>query len=444
MTIALTDPTNGYYTSKTISTKDEDDLFNDEIDDANMKEISLNGDTSAIIGKHGDFTTAPEISQLFGECMLLFYIFQYRNLLNSPKAVQIVEIGPGKGTLMADVLSTACSSFPDFANALADGGGVHLVEVSPDMRKKQRDLLNNLNGTLEGYQLVFMDGQDKEQNTKNLQKEKKIIRIHWHDALSFVPATDATGSNIPHFILCQEFVDALPIHSFQKHSDGSWRERMVDVDINPDADNINDPISSEDIDVMLQALPNQQKKPRLRFVLSKDTTPALDALLKISHEQKQNAAVGDVIEVCPMGLMLAQDISERLSQCKGASLLIDYGTEFGNGDTLRGFLNHKQVHPLSLSGRVDVTADVTFGALRQEAEKVNGVKCFGPTTQGEFLNKMGAVERVMALIDDDETTDEQAEELYVGLERLVSYEEMGERYKILSIVSGSNMDAPGF
>ena len=57
---------------------------------------------------------------------------------------------------------------------------------------------------------------------------------------------------------------------------------------------------------------------------------------------------------------------------------------------------------------------------------------------------MGAVERVMALIDNDETTDEQAEELYLGLERLVSFEEMGERYKILGIVSGSKVDAPGF
>lgn len=450
MAMALTDPENGYYTSKVLSPTD-DDLFQDD----DLSDNDASSSTSAIIGKQGDFTTAPEISQLFGECMLLFYIYQYRNSLQSPKAIQLVEIGPGKGTLMADILSNACSSFPDFANALAEGGGVHLVEVSPDMRNKQRDLLMKQNPKLNelGFQVLFdsEDSQDMKSKqskhtkvSKNVETEYKSIRIHWHDALAFVPPTDVHGKNIPHFILCQEFVDALPIHSFQKHSDGSWRERMVDVDILPNSDSVGDSSTLEDANLMLEAMPDQPKKPRLRFVLSKANTPALDSLLKLPPDQEEKAQVGDIIEICPRGLMLIQDISTRISQCKGASLIIDYGTTYGNGDTLRGFYKHKQVHPLTMPGKVDVTADVTFGALKQEVDKMKGVACHGPTTQGEFLNSMGAVERVVALIDKDETTDEQAEELFLGLQRLVSPEEMGERFKVLGVVSGDNEGAPGF
>jgi len=282
---------------------------------------------------------------------------------------------------------------------------------------------------------------------------KKIIRIHWHDDFSMVPSNDIYGKTMPHFILCQEFLDALPIHAFQKHSDGSWRERMVDVDIvKHDSGTTNNKDNTDEYEtILLQALPNQPKKPRLRFVLSKSNTPAMDTLLKLTPEQKKKAHVGDVIEVCPSALMLVQDISTRLAQCSGASLVIDYGTTYGNGDTLRGFLQHSQVHPLTLPGTVDVTADVVFGSLKREAEKTgskngntNGVTCLGPSTQGQFLSNFGAVERVISLIDKDETTDEQAEELYTGLERLVSPEEMGERYKILGIVSGANVTAPGF
>ena len=465
--MALTDPSHGYYTSKVTSSFLDDDLFNDDVYDIEHDTSS----SSAIIGKYGDFTTAPEISQIFGECMLLFFVYQYRNLLKTPEAIQILEIGPGKGTLMADILVTACKSFHDFADALADGGGVHLIELSPDMRKKQEQILSEWNDKLENYEFVFVKGNSKGENkgrdkdedkdkdkdkddtnqkiqssTNNLSKDTNIkkIRIYWHDALSSVPATNIHGKYIPHFILCQEFYDALPIHSFQKHSDGSWRERMIDVDVKPDKALHNGDTYLKQESILLDALPNQPKKPRLRFVLSKESTPALDTLLKLPPEYEQKTNVGDIIEICPMGLMLTEEISSRISQCQGASLIIDYGTEFGSGDTLRAFYKHEQVHPLTLPGKVDVTADVVFGSIKQEAEKVSNVTCFGPTTQGQFLSGMGAVERVTTLIDDDNTTDEQAEELFIGLERLVSPEAMGERYKILSIVSGTHQKVPGF
>jgi NADH dehydrogenase [ubiquinone] 1 alpha subcomplex assembly factor 7 len=191
-----------------------------------------------------------------------------------------------------------------------------------------------------------------------------------------------------------------------------------------------------------------------------------------------SAPVGSVVEVCPEGMMLAQDIWQRMVTCGGAALIIDYGHDgTGNTDTLRAFHRHKQVHLLSRPGRVDVTADVNFGALKQAIQsaahlyaskpspspqhkehemeqeqeqrpKKIDIEAFGPVTQGHFLARMGAMERVTHLIQKDDTTDQQAEDLFSALERLVLPEQMGERYKVMAICKKRSDDIfsapPGF
>jgi NADH dehydrogenase [ubiquinone] 1 alpha subcomplex assembly factor 7 len=161
------------------------------------------------------------------------------------------------------------------------------------------------------------------------------------------------------------------------------------------------------------------------------------------------------MEVSPESLTLIQDIALRINECYGSALIIDYGNAHGSTDTLRAFSKHEQVHVLSQPGLVDVTADVDFQAmknavnvdyLKRRRKRQDGriddtddnsnkweVEAFGPKTQGGFLSSMGAVERTVQLIENDETTDEQAEDLCTALERLVSVDEMGERFKVLSI-----------
>jgi len=84
---------------------------------------------SAKIGKAGDFITAPEISQMFGELVGIWLIATWEKL-GMPQGVRVVEMGPGKGTLMVDVLR-AMRSFPLFSKALV---GVHMVETSLALR----------------------------------------------------------------------------------------------------------------------------------------------------------------------------------------------------------------------------------------------------------------------------------------------------------------------
>ena len=81
-----------------------------------------------------------------------------------------------------------------------------------------------------------------------------------------------------------------------------------------------------------------------------------------------------------------------------------------------------------------------------DVQDVKSVFAFGPITQGRFLASMGIVERVSSLIEDENTTDDEAEDLYSGLERLLAPEQMGERYKVMAIARKKDaiFAPPGF
>ncbi len=141
-------------------------------------------------GQDGDFTTAPEISQMFGE---IIGLWQANNWLNMgrPETMHLIELGPGRGTLMQDALR-AMKIVP----GLLDAVKLHLVEMSPALRKIQK---------------------------KNLQAYVKPV---WYNRINEVLA--AAGTN-PVFIIANEFFDALPVRQFQKTETG-WHERLVCLD----------------------------------------------------------------------------------------------------------------------------------------------------------------------------------------------------------------------
>lgn len=138
-------------------------------------------------GTAGDFTTSPEISQMFGELLGLWTAAVWRSM-GSPKQLQLVELGPGRGTLMADALRAA-RVMPGFEAALS----VHLVEISPALKARQRDTF---------------DGLDRP--------------LSWHDSLRTVP-------DGPIIIIANEFFDALPVHQAVRQGT-AWHERVVEID----------------------------------------------------------------------------------------------------------------------------------------------------------------------------------------------------------------------
>jgi NADH dehydrogenase [ubiquinone] 1 alpha subcomplex assembly factor 7 len=138
-----------------------------------------------VFGAKGDFITAPEISQTFGEIVGLWCAVTWQ-ALGAPKSFRLIECGPGRGTLMADALRAAARA-PGFR----DAARIHLVERSAKLRAKQRETLK---GEL----------------------------VTWHDELEGVPAGAA-------IVIANEFLDALPVRQWVK-TDRGWIERAVDVD----------------------------------------------------------------------------------------------------------------------------------------------------------------------------------------------------------------------
>jgi SAM-dependent MidA family methyltransferase len=138
------------------------------------------------LGREGDFTTAPEVSQMFGELLGLWAASVWKSI-GSPPMLRLVELGPGRGTMMADVLR-AVRVLPPLYQSLS----IHLVEVNPVLREKQR-------ATLSGAR-----------------------EITWHDNIDDVPEG-------PAIILANEYFDVLPIHQVVRRETG-WHERVVILD----------------------------------------------------------------------------------------------------------------------------------------------------------------------------------------------------------------------
>ena len=116
------------------------------------------------------------------------------------------------------------------------------------------------------------------------------------------------------------------------------------------------------------------------------------------------------------------------------ALFFDYGEFYTQEDTVRGYQKHKQVSILSQPGFVDITSDVDFGACESVAVE-SGVRVETPVTQGEFLVRMGAVERVERLISDEKTTDDEAHHILESFKRIVDISDMGGKFKVLGVSS---------
>ena len=134
------------------------------------------------LGARGDFITAPEVSQMFGELVGAWAAAVWRQM-GAPRELRLIELGPGRGTLMADALRAA-KAMPEFADALS----VHLVETSPALREAQ---------------------------------QAKLGAVTWHSQIEDVPEG-------PCITIANEFVDALPVDQLVKGRDG-WHMRMVGV-----------------------------------------------------------------------------------------------------------------------------------------------------------------------------------------------------------------------
>jgi NADH dehydrogenase [ubiquinone] 1 alpha subcomplex assembly factor 7 len=308
-------------------------------------------------GFNRDFTTAPETSQVFGELIGLWTAQEWL-AAGKPARQNLIELGPGRGTMMRDMLRVA-RSVPDFMAAL----DVTLVEASPLLRATQTEALAS-------HRIQHIDNFD-----------------------SAPPG--------PAIIVGNEFLDCLPIRQFVR-KDSRWHERQVGLNASGD----------------------------LMFGLGPpaDLPPSL-------------SPVGDEVEYAPALETLVDALSRRFAKNPGRALLIDYGPAEGSpGDTLRAYREGRQVDPLADPGTSDLTADVDFRRLRRLAEAA-GLSVHGPVSQGSFLTALGAREREQALKTSNPA---RAAEIAQMIDKLVSPDEMGERFKLISIGSPGLGPPAGF
>ncbi|PGH33262.1 hypothetical protein GX50_03940 [[Emmonsia] crescens] len=430
----LTSPDGGYYTSRG--------------QEAEGKEL---------FGTKGDFVTSPEISQIFGELLGIWTVAEWMGQGRRNGGVQIIEFGPGKGTLMGDMLRSF-RNFKRFASAIE---AVYLVEASPVLREVQRKLLC---------------GDAPMEEVEAGYKSTSVhlgVPVIWTEHIRFLPdEPDKTP-----FIFAHEFFDALPIHAFQS------------VQVPAPSQTINTPTGPTTLRQRpttstspttqwreLVVSPNPEtpevksgKEPEFRLSLAKASTPSSLVLPEMSPRYKAlKYTPGSTIEISPESQTCVQDIARRIgggpaspsSATKdvkkrvpsGAALILDYGTTSTIPiNSLRGIQKHRLVSPFAAPGQVDVSVDVDFTALAEAAIDASpGVEVYGPTEQGAFLEALGISERAAQLLKrvEGEGDEEKRKRIESGWKRLVERGGggMGRLYKALAIVpeSGGRRRPVGF
>ncbi|KAF2458004.1 S-adenosyl-L-methionine-dependent methyltransferase [Lineolata rhizophorae] len=412
-------------------------------------------------GARGDFITSPEISQVFGELVGVWFVAEWMAQGRQNEGVHMIEFGPGRGTLMDDALRTI-SNFKQFAHTIE---AVYLIEASPALRQAQKRLLCGEDAPMEEIDIGY----------RSTSKYSPSIPIVWCEDIRLLPRDP---SKTP-FIVAHEFFDALPIHVFQSvmapppvspsknitttiteppppppqsaPAIPQWRELLVSV--TPPSPSPTTATTSS-----ATARPRDSPPDEFQLALSPTPTPHSQYLPETSPRYKAlKPRPGSTIEISPDALIHAAEIAVRIGgpgpsaarpacstsppppppvRPSGAALVLDYGPPATvPAGSLRGVAAHARVSPLARPGAVDLSADVDFVALAEAALRASaGVEVHGPVEQGFWLEGMGGGERVAALVRG--LAEARRERIEGAWKRLVDRGPvgMGRVYKALAIV----------
>jgi NADH dehydrogenase [ubiquinone] 1 alpha subcomplex assembly factor 7 len=310
------------------------------------------------LGAAGDFTTAPEISQMFGE-LLGAWLAERWLAMGRPRPVRLVELGPGRGSLMADALR-ATRGVEGFHAAV----DLHLVEINEQLKALQHFALAAFAPT-------------------------------WHERFEGVP-------DGPTLLIANEFFDALPVRQFEKTPRG-WVERMVGLEGDGET---------------------------LRLALAPGPTPFASLL--------PDADTGGQAEISEAGQALAAAIGARLKRDGGWTLVIDYGYEAGGGASLQAVRGHRGSGLLDCPGEADLSAHVDFAALA----RATGLPSFGPVPQGDFLRRLGILQRAETLKRHAGESGRAA--IDAALARLIAPGQMGTLFRVLAVGDSRSAAPAGF
>ncbi|PKS10299.1 hypothetical protein jhhlp_002050 [Lomentospora prolificans] len=386
-------------------------------------------------GVKGDFVTSPEISQIFGELIGIWFVAEWLSQGKPSRGVELMEVGPGRGTLMDDILRTI-KKYP-MADAI---DAVYMVEASAHLRNVQKNLLCGPDAQV----------SESKVGSHSICKHTEIP-IVWTPTIESIPKDP---KKMP-FIVAHEFFDALPIHAFQSvevhpNQDGSKNGGKASPAASAPANGTGKP-NMQWREMVVSPVPGQpkidQSNPEPEFQMSLAKHPTRHSrYLPDSHPRFRNLKniPNAIIEICPDASLYAADFAARIggsakhpkAHPSGAALILDYGTsDTVPVNSLRGIRQHRHVSPFSEPGLVDLSVDVDFTAVADSAIRASeGVEVHGPVDQSEFLIRMAIRERAEQLMR--AASPERARDIEKSYKRLVDRgpSGMGKLYKALAIL----------
>ena len=355
------------------------------------------------IGKDGDFITAPEISQVFGELIAGYYI-NYSHINNigiSDNKInyEFVEMGAGRGVFLNDFLYSchklASKNIAPAVNFI-DNSEFNIIEVNHNLKNIQKekllDITRLINKNINHYQSFQHFRQDK-----LIANNKKIL------------------------FFANELFDCLPIRQFINNGE-IWQEIFVTIN---DEDNLSltKKRLTEDENNWLENIISLQNTNQSVFEKGQSNS--------LFDSGNHNPYQGKVFEYSIEAEELMNEICKTIKENQGLAIIIDYGYDYNKyQNSLQSLYRHQHNHILSNIGEADITSLVNFRQLQSIAKNYNLASQL--LEQGDFLKTIGIEIRRQQLLMSNSDINQQ-NLINTQIARLIDDDKMGKLFKILLI-----------
>lgn len=340
--------------------------------------------TQTAIGREGDFITAPEISQIFGEIIGLWAAVTWQQM-GAPERFNLIEMGPGRGTLMHDALRAAVV-LPEFL----DAAQVQLVECNPVLIATQKALL-----------------------------EAPGLNVSWHDDLSTIPEG-------PSLLIGNEYLDTVRVGQAVKGENGI-HQRMVGID------------EAGTLQFIAGALapPHPDPDHNLAAMARWDEQP-VGAIDETQVFAELAFDLGDLAEKGPFAALFIDYGHEK--SAFGDTLQAVRGHAYEHPLTSPGEADLTvQVDFQSFARQVAGASLITRDGVKRGRTQPLAID--GPIPQAEFLGRLGVLQRASKLMA---ANADKAPDIEAGVLRLMAPTGMGTRFKALGVRAPELPKLPGF
>ena len=329
-------------------------------------------------GRSGDFITGPEISQIYGELIGLWGADYWQRHDFAPP-LRLIELGPGRGTLMADAARALAQALPD-----SPAPEIHLIETSPGLRAAQRDALASL-------------------------------RPNWHDRFEDVPPG-------PGIVIASEFFDALPVRQFQRSvgpAAGLWRERLVTLIADQLAFVYGPPLAADMIPSDLAASRFAGARVGDKIEISPLSQSIAGAVANRLATHGGAALIIDYGYAAGHGEITQGDTLQAITGHRYTDPLAAPGQA-------------------DLTAHVDFAGLAASASM--EGGATNQIGLWGPVNQGIFLERLGSGQRAEQLVRNADPA--QRKDIETALARLTADAAMGRLFKAMALTGPEATAAP--